>query len=523
MSETTSRAQPGPRRVPAPRPAAGETAPAPDAAAAGSGTPSPRREAVVIGGGLTGMLAAAALAPYADRVTVIERDTLPRAAEPRAFLPQARHAHMLWSGGAEAIEGLLPGFCERLLAAGAHRIPLTSGMVALSPGGWYRRWRPTRYLLTAGRDLIDWAVRAQMAGLANVRVVEDTRVLGLTGDAGRVTGLRITAPDGAEEVLSAALVVDASGRGTRTPEWLGELGVPRVREELVDCGLVYASRLYQAPPGAETGFPVVNVQAATHDPRPGRSAVIMPVEGGRWLVTLSGTKGGQPSADSAAFESFARSARHPVVAELLQYATPLSEVTTFANTANRRRYYEKSRIWPEGYVVLGDAVASYNPVYGHGMSVAAQGARALRRSLLEGGGLRAAGLARRTQRAVAAPVSVAWDLATGQDIFSPDAVGKRPGAADKLLSRYVGRLVRTATADFVVATALTEVMTLSAPITTLVRPRVLLHALRGPRMPQLTGPPLTERELGFTRRTDRTAAGHAEPAEPVGPVEPAGT
>ncbi|MER5729121.1 FAD-dependent monooxygenase [Streptomyces sp. NPDC002138] len=516
MSDTTSRAQSGgPRRIPAPR------------------------EAVVIGGGLTGMLAAAALAPYADRVTVIERDVLPRSDAPRAFLPQAQHAHLLWSGGAEAIEGLLPGFSERLLAAGARRIPLTSGMVALSPGGWYRRWRPTHYLLAATRDLVDWIVREQVAALAGVRVVEDTRVLGLTGDSGRVTGLRITSGDGTEELLAATLVVDASGRGTRSPQWLRELGVPPVREELVDSGLVYASRLYQAPPGTED-FPVVNVQAAAGDPRPGRTAVIMPVEGGRWMVTLSGTKGGRPTADSGAFESFARSARHPVVADLIRFATPLSEVSTFSNTANRRRYYEKSRIWPEGYVVLGDAVASYNPVYGHGMAVAAQGARALRRSLLEAGGLRAAGLARRVQRAVAAPVSVAWGLATGQDIFYPEAVGKRPGAADKLLARYVGRLVRTATADFVVATALTEVMTLSAPVTALVRPRVLLHALLGPRMPQLTGPPLTERELGFTRRmercdqtdrsdqSERSDLAEADRAEadrsgPVEPMEPAGT
>ncbi|MET3984381.1 FAD-dependent monooxygenase [Streptomyces sp. PvR034] len=537
MSETTSGDRScGPRRIPAPRtaaepPARGAAAGGPavggpgvaGAAVAGSGTRTTRREAVVIGGGLTGMLAAAALAPYADRVTVIERDVLPATPAARAFLPQAQHAHLLWSGGAEAIEALLPGFSERLLAAGAHRIPLTSGMVALSPGGWYRRWRPTHYLFAATRDLVDWAVREQVAALANVRVVEDTRVLGLTGDAGRVTGLRITTAEGREERLAAALVVDASGRGTRTPQWLRDIGVPPVREELVDSGLVYASRLYQAPPGTEKNFPVVNIQSVAHDPRPGKTAVIIPVEGGRWLVTLSGTRGGQPTADGAAFESFARSARHPVVAELIQYAEPLSEVVTFGHTANRRRYYEKSRVWPEGYVVLGDAVASFNPVYGHGMSVAAQGARALRRSLVEGGGLRAAGLSRRTQRAVAAPVSVAWDLATGQDIFYPDAVGKRPGAADKLLSRYVGRLVRTATADFVVATALTEVMTLSAPITTLVRPRVLLHALRGPRMPQLTGPPLTERELGFTRRTDRAERPGADRAGPVEPMEPAGT
>ncbi|MER5933503.1 FAD-dependent monooxygenase [Streptomyces sp. NPDC002054] len=468
--------------------------------------PLPRR-AVVIGGGLAGLLAAAALAPYADRVTVVERDALPTGAEPRAFLPQGHHAHLLWSGGAGAIEDLVPGFTDRMLAAGARRIPLTAGMVALSPGGWYRRRRPTHHLIAGTRELLDQVVRERVRALGNVRILERTRVLGLTGDAGRVTGIRVQPHGAAAKTLPGDLVVDAAGRGTRTPQWLRELGLPEIHEELVDSGLVYASRMYRAPAGTED-FPVVNIQPVARDPRPGKTAVIMPVEGGRWLVTLAGTRGGEPTGDSEAFAAFARTARHPVVAELIEYAEPLSEVSTFGNTANRRRYYEKSRVWPEGYVVVGDAVASFNPVYGHGMSVAAQGARALGRELAEGG-LRAPGLARRTQRAVARPVSVAWELATGQDIFYPEAVGKRPGAADKLLARYVDRLVRTATADFAVATALTEVMTLSAPLTTLVRPGILLRALRGPRLAPLTGPPLTERELHFMRPTE---AGMAETA-----------
>lgn len=461
------------------------------------------------------MLAAAALAPHAERVTVIERDRLPDGAAPRAFLPQARHAHLMWSGGARAVDDLLPGFTDRLLAAGGRRIPLTSGMVALSPGGWYRRWRPTHFMLAATRDLLDGIVRDQVLALEPVRVLQGAKVTGLDGDGGRITGVRVRLPgtadgtaggaaDGAAEVIPADLVVDASGRGTGSPEWLRELGVPDIREELVDSGLVYASRMYQAPPGTED-FPVVNIQTVvTRDGQPGRGGVILPVEGGRWLVTLSGTKGGQPTGDPDAFDEFARSLRHPLVSELMEYAEPVSEISTFGNTADRRRYYEKCRTWPEGYVVLGDAVAGFNPVYGHGMSVAAQGARALRAEL-DAGGLRNPGLGRRTQRAVARPVSVAWDLATGQDVFYPGAVGKQPTAGDRILARYVDRLIHTATADFEVATALTDVMTLEAPSSTLVRPGVLLRTLRGPRLPPLTGPPLTERELAFTRAADAGA------------------
>ncbi|MGG8408973.1 NAD(P)/FAD-dependent oxidoreductase [Streptomyces sp. 12297] len=461
------------------------------------------RHAVVIGGGLAGMLAAAALAPHAEQVTVIERDTLPAGPEARVFLPQAPHAHVLWSGGSRALEDLLPGFEDRLLAAGARHIPLTAGMVAFSPRGWYRRWKPTHHLISCTRPLLDWVVRDLVTALPNVRVLEGTRVRGLCGGADRITGVRILRPDGTEDEIPAAFTVEASGRATQAPRWLSELGVPDVLEEVVDSGLVYASRMYQAPAGTEE-FPVVTVQAVANSGQPGRSVTMLPVEGGRWLVTLIGTRGAQPTSDPDAFEEYARTVRHPVVAELLAYAKPLSDVTTFANTANRRRYYEKARAWPEGFLVAGDAAAAFNPVYGHGMSVAAQAARALR-DCLNGHGLHAPRLARRAQRAVARPVSVAWSLATGQDIFYPGVIGKTPTTGDRLLARYVDRLVHTATGDFLVATALTEVMALSAPLSALVRPRVLWHALRGPRLPQLSGPPLTESELRFMTRTDAEA------------------
>ncbi|MET7617744.1 FAD-dependent monooxygenase [Streptomyces sp. NPDC005408] len=454
---------------------------------------APRR-AVVIGAGLAGMLAAAALGEFADEITIVERDTLPTGPEPRKHLPQAGHAHILWCGGVEAIESLLPGVTARWLAAGARRIPLPTAMVGLSPQGWYRRWtEETHYLIACSRDLLDWVVRKQVLPAPGVKVLQRTKLLALEGDSSRVTGVRVRTAEGAERVLAADLVVDCSGRGTRAPQLLGALGVEDIRVDEVDTGLVYASRLFRAPEGAGE-FPIVNVQSNAREPRPGQAAVILPVEDGRWLVTLSGTRGGEPTKAADAFEAFARSVRHPVVGELISGAEPLSDVVTFGNTANRRRYFEKARGWPEGFVAVGDAVATFNPVYGHGMSVAAQGVRALRdqiRTL----GITAPGLARRAQRAIAKPTGTAWDLATGLDIFYPGATGKEPSAVDRLLGRYVDRLMLTSTGNFLVVDALTDVMTLSAPITALVRPRVVLAALRGPGLPPLTGPPLTDEEL----------------------------
>ncbi|MEU3911669.1 FAD-dependent monooxygenase [Streptomyces sp. NPDC029721] len=455
-----------------------------------------RRRALVIGGGTAGMLAAAALRGAVDEVLVVEADELPDGPLPRKGLPQARHAHMLWSGGVRAAEAVLPGITGRWLAAGANRIPTPTGMVALTSQGWLRRWdRETHFVLGCSRDLLDSVVRDHVLGAEGVTVLQRTRVEGLTGSASRVTGVRVRGADGRETVLEADFVVDASGRASRAQRHLESLGVRPAPERSLDLGLVYATRVFRAPEGAE-GFPIVSVQSDPRSGRPGQSASILPVEGGRWIVTQTGTRAGAPTGDAEDFAAFPRGLRHPVVGEIISRLEPLTGVSLSRSTRNTRRYFERVRDWPERFVVLGDALAAFNPLYGHGMSVAAQTAAVLR----EEAGLRgvdAPGLARRVQRAMAKPVGAAWELAMGQDVFYPEVQGGAPGLRDRVLARYVDRLVRTSCGRFSMVEDLTDVTSLQAPLTSLVRPRVLLGAVRGPRYPPLSGPPLTARELAL--------------------------
>ncbi|WP_445525920.1 FAD-dependent monooxygenase [Streptomyces cyslabdanicus] len=450
--------------------------------------------AVVIGGSMAGMLAAAAVRDHVDAVEIVEAHELPEGPEPRTGVPQAVHIHMLQTGGAEAIEDLLPGSIDRLLAAGAHRIPVTSNMVICSPEGWYRRWQhATHYLISASRDLLDFVVRQQVLEDPRVGVRTRTRAVGLLGDRRTVTGVRVRTADGAEDEIRADLVVDASGRATRTPQWLAGLGVTGLAQDDIDSGLVYASRIYRAPVATDD-WPMVGVQADPRLPRPGKAGGMLPIEGNRWHVSLMGAPGGHPTRDADAFEPFARTLRHPLLADLLAHAEPLTDVSVSHSTANRRYHYERLTRRPEGLVVLGDSAAVFNPVYAQGISVAAQGALALR-ELLSGG--LTTGLARRAQRAIARPIDHAWALATGQDIHFATTKGKSPTLADRLLHRYVSRLSRTATGSFRAATALTDVLALQAAPTTLVKPSVLLSALLGPLRPPLDGPQLTpaQREL----------------------------
>ncbi|GAA1425320.1 NAD(P)-binding protein [Streptomyces thermospinosisporus] len=457
--------------------------------------------ALVIGGSIAGMLAAAAVRDHVDRVEIIEAHELPDGPEPRVGVPQARHIHFLQTGGAEAVEALLPGTVGRLVAAGAYRIPETTRMLIYSPEGWYRRWRrSTHYLITATRDLIDSVVRAQVRKDARVGVRSRSQVTGLLGGPDGITGVRIRHHDGEESEEFADLVVDASGRASRTPHWLAALGITGLAEERIDSGLAYASRLYRAPVDLRD-WPVIGVQADPAGPFPGNAGGILPVEGNRWHVSLMGAPGGQPTHDPADFERFAGTLRHPIVARLIERAEPLTGVSVTHSTANRRYRYERLKPWPRGLVVLGDAAAACNPLYGHGMSVAAQSALALRDTLSADGQRR--DVHARAQRAIARCIDTAWALSVGQDIHFSTTVGARPTLVDHILRRYVSRLSRTATGSFHAATALTDVLALQAPATSLLRPSVLLTALTGPLRPPLQRPPLGPPERSVLKDWDQ--------------------
>ncbi|MFG3157550.1 NAD(P)/FAD-dependent oxidoreductase [Streptomyces sp. NPDC048219] len=457
-----------------------------------------RPRAVVLGAGAAGLFAAAALTEFAD-VTVVERDVLPGGPEPRRGVPQARHAHLVWSGGVRALRELLPGLVDDVVCRGGRLVHIMGDMVSRAPNEvWFRRFLATHHRnLVCSRDLLDSVVRDHVLKSERITLRQGTSVLGLEGDARRVDGVRVRSGDG-EHVLGADLVVDATGRGSRAPQWLVDLGLPRVTEREVDAGLTYATRVYRAPgTTADGAFPLINVQANPAK-APGRGGVILPVEGDRWIVTLGGTRGGEPGADPDAFVPFALGLADPVIGELLRDAEPLGGVTVTRSTANRRRYFEKLRRRPDGFVVLGDAVAGYNPVYGHGLTVAAQGALAVR-DVLRHTALTAPGTAGALQRAAARPVSGAWNLAVGQDAFYPGAADTPPTAVERLLARYVDRAVATGARSPRAMGALLDVMGMERPPTRLFSRDMLVPMLFGPRKPHLDAPPITEAERRAAR------------------------
>lgn len=381
-------------------------------------------KAVVLGGGFAGVLVAKVLSRHVDEVTVVEGGRYPAGPGVRTGLPQAFHSHVLVTAGAEALDTVLPGTLEALLARGAHRRGLPDGALILSADGWFRRHETGAFMISCSRWLMDHVIRQRALADGAVTVRERTRVLGLVGDASRVSGVLVAGEDGSGETLDADLVVDATGRRSRAARWLTAIGGPGVEEEVVDPGLAYSTRIYRAPPGLAAGLPAIMVHPRPSSGRPGYGATLFPIEDGRWIFTLTGTRAARPPADEPGFTACARSLRSPIAAELLAAAEPLGGVRPFRATANRRRFFERLPL-PEGFLVVGDALTAVNPVYSHGMSVALLGAVRLDRELTERGA--GPGVLPAVQAAVAEVASESWRMATEQDRVR--AVAEGPGAA----------------------------------------------------------------------------------------------
>jgi 2-polyprenyl-6-methoxyphenol hydroxylase-like FAD-dependent oxidoreductase len=426
-----------------------------------------RDHAIVIGGSLTGLLAARVLTDHFDRVTLVERDRFPASAAFRPGIPQSRHLHVLWTRGLELLEDLFPGLEKTLIGAGAEEIGVPSDVLWLTAAGWRERFEVTR-LLTFSRPLLDWAVRSRLTG--SLDVLEDHEATGLVARGADVAGVSLRSG----EAIAADLVLDATGRGSRAPSWLAALGYPAPPETLVDPLLGYASRYYAIPPGFSPGWKALYLQA--NPPLTRRTGGLFPQEGGRWICSLSGAGRDYGPTDEDAFLDFAKGLRDPVLYEAIRDAEPLTPIT-----ANHRRHYDRLPAWPHGFVVMGDAACAFNPIYGQGMTVAAISAMALDRCLREP----RAGWERRFQRQVARSGAGAWLVATGEDLRYRETEAAPVGLSTRLINAYVDRVVATANVDRRVCASLLDVLALTSPPTSLFAPAVLAritaHRLRSPR------------------------------------------
>ncbi|MEU7530723.1 2-polyprenyl-6-methoxyphenol hydroxylase-like oxidoreductase [Saccharothrix sp. NPDC042600] len=433
--------------------------------------------AVVLGASMGGLLAARVLSEVFDEVTVVERDPLDGPAGHRRGVPHGRHTHALLPSGSTALEELFPGLLSGLAEGGTKVIEDYTEMVfsvrgtRLPPGSGFGR-----PLYLPSRPHLEHRVRERVRALPNVRFLDRTDAAGLVLDAAgeAVTGVRVVPadPGGAHRVLPAACVVDAMGRAARTPAWLDGLGFPRPAEEVVPIHLGYASTPLRLRPGA---VPEKLLLLGGSADRPTGMALIA-YEHDTWLFTAAGYRPHLPPSDLAGMLRFVEGFAPRHVLDALHAAEPLAPPATFRYHANRRRRYDRLRRFPRGLLVFGDAMCSFNPIYGQGMTVAALQALELRECLRDG----ADDLARRFFRAAAKPIDVAWRMAVGGDLALPQVQGPR-SLPVRLTNAYVDRLLGAARHDRSVADRFIRVSAFLEKPSALVRPWLLCKALTGNR------------------------------------------
>lgn len=450
------------------------------------------KHAVVLGASMGGLLAARALADYFDTVTLVERDVLPDGPVQRRGVPQGRHAHGLLSGGLRALAELFPGLPEELAADGATVLDGAKlSLVSLTFGGHRLNLNgqpssPMESYL-ASRPFLEAHVRDRVQAIDNVRILDGHDAVELLmDDTRRVTSVLVAPRSGGTgQAIAADLIVDAMGRAGRTPAFLESAGFGRPVEDRIAVQVAYSSQLMRFAGNAPRDQ-LTLVGAVPERPCGGS---LFAYENETWLLTTAGMNGQEPPADLAGMIDFVEDLFPADTIAALRSAEPLGAVATFRYPASVRRRYERMPRFPDGLLVFGDAICSFNPVYGQGMSVAALEALALRDCLARGGDE----LGRRFLRAAAGCVNTAWQMACGADLALPQIPGPRPMSV-RLSNWYTERVLTAAEDDPVVTEAFFRVMNLVDPPSRLMHPSIVRRVAAGASRRQRTRGPAAPAE-----------------------------
>jgi len=426
--------------------------------------------AVVVGAGIAGLSATRVLSDGFERVILVDRDSFPDRPDPRRGVPQAAHAHVLLEAGRATLEDLFPGFGHDVVEAGGAVLDMADDVRHYEQGGVLAGTTTELPMYCATRPLFEHVLRRRATGSDGVTVRSRCRVTDYLVDGSEnVTGVALCDQEGESTELSADLVVDATGRCSRTPTWLQEHGYAAPAVDEVSVDLTYSTVVVDRPADDRRAVLVLPSSPRT------RGGVAIPVEGDRWQVTLAGVHGDSPPTEYAGFRDFAASL--PVAdleAILAGHERVSDDVAHYPFPSNLRRRYEDLERFPDGLVVIGDGIASFNPIYGQGMSVAALEALLLHQELAAGG---RENLATRFFDRAGTLVDTVWLISVGADFEFTQTAGPKPRGTT-LFNRYLSRLVRGAHSDGALADAFYRVLRLEQSPTTLLRPGVAWRVLR---------------------------------------------
>jgi 2-polyprenyl-6-methoxyphenol hydroxylase-like FAD-dependent oxidoreductase len=394
--------------------------------------------ALVIGGSVAGLMAARMLVDSFEKVTIVERDVLPDGISERSGTPQARHVHNLLRSGLDMMNNMFPGFEDDIAEQGAKLMNWGTQVRMYAGGRWLTPMKTEFATRVASRALIEWALRQRVQQYDGVTFVERTAVRGLVADDSnrRIRGVEVQTRGGSAEryTIAADFVVDASGRGSKAIEWLEALDYDKPPETHVDANVAYSTRFFKRPIHKDYPWLVMYMPAKAPNKR---GAGIFQIEGDIWVTSLGGFVGDHPPTDEEGWMEYAKSLPEPDFYEAVKDAEPVegTGIYGYQRTENYIRHFERMTRFPEGFVLIGDAVCAFNPVYGQGMTSAAMGAKLLGEMLSKTETLDGFGLV--FQKRLAKQGQPMWLLATGNDLQFEETRGDRPNAVTRLVQKYV--------------------------------------------------------------------------------------
>jgi flavin-dependent dehydrogenase len=432
------------------------------------------KRAIVIGAGVSGLVAARAVADHSEEVVVLERDELPSGATTRPGVPQGTQAHGLLGGAMKGLRELFPGFDQDLVEAGA--VLVNPGFEILQEFPGFdpfprRKWNWFIYSLT--RPLVELTMRRRMELQPNISLRGGSRVLEIVGtpDGARVTGVRCQTADG-PQTIPADMVIDASKHGSLTLSFLESTGHPLPEETTIGVDIRYATALFELRHGALGEFKA-NV-TFPKAPESVNAGYLLPVENNCHQLLLIGRGDDIPPTDGAGFLEYARKLGTPTIYSAMKGAKQLSEVARYGFPESKWRHFGLLDRFPRGLLPTGDAICCLNPVYGQGITVAVLEANAMRR-LLKVNARKADPLATLGSHFLAeveALLEDPWSMSAIPDFVYPETRGKRPKDLDDVL-QFQNALVHLTTRDADLAELLTEVRHVLKPMSLLNEPDIV--------------------------------------------------
>jgi 2-polyprenyl-6-methoxyphenol hydroxylase-like FAD-dependent oxidoreductase len=391
------------------------------------------KKALVIGGSIAGLLAARVLSDHFNEVVLIEKDKFSEGGAVRNGTPQANHIHLLLARGKEILLDYFPDLERELIENGANKIDFLNDGKFYLPSGWAQRFESGVITFTCTRTLLENSIRHQVQKISKIKIQDGTVISSYVLEGANRIGLKTKV----NEEIHADLIVDCTGRNTRTPEWLENLDYPKLADTTVDSFVGYATRRYIPPKNVRRDWKMLSILSnPTTNPRLG---AIYPIENGKWLVFLSGIGKVYPPTEEDGYLEFAKSLESSELYDSMKDAVPDSEIYGYRVKGSRRYHYESMSVWPENFIVLGDAVAVFNPFYGQGITSAALGVKVLDGML--GKQSLDKNFAKKFQKMLAKAVSLPWILGTSEDLRWPTTVGKKPSTMTKMVQNHAQRVL----------------------------------------------------------------------------------